>query len=111
MIPMVSQIEQVASVRASAAPLPRATHAVRPEVSLQAAAAAARAFETRRSTPVSYDQAVRLALTVNLKTKEVIATLVNIETNEVIRRIPGDETGRAGEVIRGIAGQLLDKLA
>jgi uncharacterized FlaG/YvyC family protein len=44
-------------------------------------------------------------------THEVIATLVDPETNEVIRQVPGEETRRAGEVIRAIAGQLLDKLA
>jgi len=40
-----------------------------------------------------------------------VATLVNTQTNEVIRTIPGEETRRAREVIRAIAGQLLDKLA
>ena len=59
--------------------------------------------------PLATDQGIRL--NVRPDSQEVIATLVNTQTNEVIRMIPGEATRRAGDVIRGIAGQLLDKLA
>ena len=110
MISVVSQIEQVASVRASAGNvrlLRPAPDASRSNGSAKAAKNAA--SEVARPAPVADNHGLRL--TVNSNTHEVVATLVNIETNEVIRTIPGEETRRAREVIRAIAGQLLDKLA
>ncbi len=111
MIPEIAQIEQVASVRVSAGnagQLRPAPDASRSNGSAKAAKNADREVQPRRA-PVANDHGLRL--TVKTDTHEVIATLVNTETNEVIRQIPGKETQRAGEVIRGIAGQLLDKLA
>jgi uncharacterized FlaG/YvyC family protein len=81
--------------------------ATRAKASQEAAKNAAR--EPVRQAPVADEHGLRL--TVNSHTHEVVATLVNTQTNEVIRTIPGDETRRAREVIRAIAGQLLDKLA
>ena len=110
MIPVVSQIERVASVRASAGNaglLRPAPQAIRSNAPAEAAKNADR--ETARPAPVGNDHGLRLS--VRPDTHEVIATLVDTETNEVIRQIPGEETQRAAEVIRGIAGQLLDKIA
>ena len=111
MIPVVSQIEAVASVRPSAGNagvLRPAPDAKRSNGSADAAKNAAGEVQPSRA-PVTDGHGLRL--TVDSRTHEVLATLVNTETNEVIRTIPGEETGRAGEVIRGIAGQLVDKLA
>ena len=111
MIPVVSQIEPVASVRTSAGNagvLRPAPEANRSNGSADAAKNAAREVQPRRA-PVADGHGLRL--TVDSHTHEVLATLVNTETNEIIRTIPGEETRRAREVIRGIAGQLLDKLA
>ena len=111
MIPVIAKIEQVASVRPSVgnaevlrpAPGPR-----RPNGSAEAAKNVAREVQPR-PVPVADHHGIRL--TVDSNTHEVLATLVNTATNEVIRTVPGEETRRAREVIRGIAGQLLDKLA
>jgi hypothetical protein len=113
MIAMVGQIQQVAVVRASAGNvgLSRpAPIAIPTNGSGEAAKSAATEVEVQaRPAPVADDHGLRL--TVNSNTHEVLATLVNTETNEVIRTIPGEETRRAREVIRAIAGQLLDKHA
>jgi hypothetical protein len=106
MIPVIAQIDQVAGVRAAAVPPRQAAEGAQ---SAQAGRNASRPVETRRPAPVADGHGLRL--TVDSHTHEVLATLVNTETNEVIRTIPGEETRRAGEVIRAIAGQLLDKLA
>jgi hypothetical protein len=111
MTPVVSQIERVGSVRPSAGnaeELRPALGATRPNGSSEAAKNVARDAEPRPA-PVADHHGIRL--TVNTNTHEVLATLVNTTTNEVIRTIPGEGTRRAGEVIRGITGQLLDKLA
>jgi hypothetical protein len=111
MIPLVSQIEQVAAVRGSAGnagQLRPAPGAIRPNGPAEPAKNAARDVQPR-SAPVAAGHGLRL--TVDSRTHEVLATLVNTETNEVIRTIPGEETRRAREVIRAIAGQLLDKHA
>ena len=109
MIPVIAQIDQVAAVRAAAVPPRQAADGARSDVAAQAVLNASQAVETRRPVPVPSVPGIRL--TVKSDTHEVIATLVDTETNEVIRQIPGEETRRAGDVIRGIAGQLLDKLA
>ena len=110
MIPVINQIEQVASVRASAGNLRRirpAPDAIRSHGSAEAAKNAA--SQVARPAPIGNDYGLRLA--VNSKTHEVLVTLVNTQTNEVIRTIPGEETRRARDVIRAYAGQILDKLA
>ena len=110
MIPVINQIEQVASVRAFAGNLRRirpAPDAIRSNGSTKAAKNAA--SEVARPAPVVDNHGLRL--TVNSNTHEVLATLVNTQTNEVIRMIPGEETRRARDVIRAYAGQILDKLA
>jgi uncharacterized FlaG/YvyC family protein len=109
MIPVIAQIDQVAAVRAAAVPLRQAADGARSDVASQAVRNASQTVEARRA--VSVPSAPGIRLTVKPDTHEVIATLVNTETNEVIREIPGEETRRAREVIRAIAGQLLDKLA
>lgn len=112
MIPVVAQIELIASVRAPvvyAGPSRPAPAADQPDVSAQSAEKAAKVVEApRRPAPVLNAQALRL--TVKSDTHEVIATLVNKETNEVIRQIPAEEMQRAAEVIRAITGQLIDKV-
>jgi hypothetical protein len=109
MIAVIPHIDPVAAVRAAAVPPRQAAEHGRPDVAAQAVRSAAQALETRRPVPIPNVPGIRL--TVKSDTHEVIATLVNTETNEVIRTIPGEETRRAREVIRAIAGQLLDKLA
>ena len=108
MTPVIAQIDQVAAVRAAAVPL-RQADGTRSDVPAYVVRKASQAVETRRPAPAADGHGLRL--TVDSHTHEVLATLVNTETNEVIRTIPGEETRRAREVIRGIAGQLLDKLA
>jgi len=112
MIPVVAQIELIASVRApvvNAGPSRQAPDAARSDVSAQVAQNAAQVLEgPRRAAPVTNDAGLRL--TVKSDTHEVIATLVNTETNEVIRQIPGEETRRAAEVIRAITGQVIDRI-
>ena len=111
MIPVIAKIEQVASVRAfagNAEILRGALNANPSNGSADVAKHAASEVKPRRA-PVTDNHGLRL--TVDSNTHKVLATLVNTATNEVIRTIPGEETGRAGEVIRAIAGQLLDKIA
>ena len=110
MIPVINQIEQVASVRASAGNLRRirpAPDSIRSHGPAEAAKSAA--SQVARPAPIGNDYGLRLA--VNSNTHEVLVTLVNTQTNEVIRTIPGEETRRARDVIRAYAGQILDKLA
>jgi flagellar protein FlaG len=112
MIPVVAQIELIASVHPAvvhAGPSRRAPAAGQPDVSAQSAEKAAKVVEAPRPpAPVLNAQALRL--TVEPETHEVIATLVNKETNEVIRQIPAEEMNRAAEVIRAITGQLIDQM-
>ena len=109
MYPIIDQIAPVAAVRAPAVPLRQGSDGAQPYGSAQARKNAQQASEKRPA--VSVPSAPGIRLTVKSDTHEVIATLVDTETNEVIREIPGEETRRAAEVIRGIAGQLLDKHA
>ena len=111
MIPVVAQIEPVASVRApvvNAEASRQLTNAAQSSLSGQAAAKALQPVQVARQAPVADGREIRLA--VKLDTHEVIATLVDRDTDEVIRQIPAAETRRAGDVIRAITGQLLDKV-
>jgi hypothetical protein len=108
MIPVIAQIDQLPAIRAAAEPLRRAPDRTPSYVAEQPARDAA-PVKAPQQVPVVNNDEVRLS--VNAETHEVIATLVDAQTHEVIRQIPGEETRRAREVIRAIAGQLLDKLA
>ena len=109
MIPLLTPVEAVASVRAPAGSLRQAADGARSDKSAQAVRNSSRGLGTHQPAPLATDQGIRLNLRPG--SDEVIATLVNTKTNETIRVIPGEETRRAGDVIRGIAGQILDKLA
>ena len=107
MVPVIAQIEPVATVRASAVsagpsrPAPAAA-SVQPARDLPPAA------PPPRPIPVANGQEIHL--TIESDTHEVIASLVDVETNAVIRQIPAEATRRASEVIRAITGQLIDKV-
>ncbi len=118
MVPVIVQVEPVASVRAPAVNAEAVRQITNAAQSVQLAQAArnaeqatinaAQAAKALRQAPVTNDQEIHL--TVKSDTHEVIATLVNTETNEVIRQIPAEETRRASEVIRAITGQLINKI-
>ena len=118
MVPVVAQLEPVASVRAPAVNAEAVRQITNAAQSVQLAQAArnaeqatinaAQAAKALRQAPVTNVQEIHL--TVKSDTHEVIATLVNTETNEVIRQIPAEETRRASEVIRAITGQLINKV-
>jgi hypothetical protein len=111
MVPVITQIEAITAVRAIAdnvRPYRSATEAIRSNGPAKAAKNDAGKAQPPVA-PVANDHGLRLS--VNSNTHEVVATLVNTATNEVIRTIPGEETRRAGDVIRAIAGQVVDKLA
>ena len=108
MIPVIAKIDPVGAIRASEMSSRKAGVEAQSHASERRGTTTTKALGTR-SAPVANNSGIRL--TVKPDTHEVIATLVNTQTNEVIRQIPGEETGRAGEVIRAIAGQLLDQHA
>jgi FlaG protein len=111
MVPVITQIEAITSVRAVAdyvRPYGSVPEAIRSNGPAKAAKNDAGKAQPR-AAPVANDHGLRLS--VNSNTHEVVATLVNTQTNEVIRTIPGEETRRAGDVIRSIPGQVVDKLA
>ena len=107
MVPVIAQIEPVASVRApavSAGPSRPAPAAAQSAASVQPARNPAPA------APIPVVNGQEIHLTVESDTHEVIATLVDTEPNAVIRQIPAEATRRASEVIRAITGQLIDKV-
>jgi FlaG protein len=109
MVPVIAQIEPVATVRAPAV----AAGPSRPAPAPTAAQSAASVQPVRNPAPAAPIPVVNgqeIHLTVESDTHEVIATLVDTETNAVIRQIPAEATRRASEVIRAITGQLIDKV-
>ena len=107
MVPVIAQIEAVATVRAPAV----AVGSSRPApAAAQSAAPVQPARNPAPAAPIPVVNGQEIHLTVESDTHEVIATLVDTETNAVIRQIPAEATRRASEVIRAITGQLIDKV-
>ena len=93
MVPVIAQIEPVATVRAPAV-------AAGPARPVPAAAQSAASAEPARNPapaapPIPVVNGQEIHLTVESDTHEVIATLVDTETNAVIRQIPAEATRRA----------------
>jgi uncharacterized FlaG/YvyC family protein len=83
----------------------------RTDPSAQEERKAPEAASAERSGTVAVLPERSLRLKVDQDTHEVIAEVIDQETNKVIREIPAEEMRRAGEVIRALLGQLVDKRA